>query len=92
MPLMVEVFRTDVQHRADANKLIGLIHAMFKGHEASFDLSDCDRVLRVACHQGPVPPQPLIDLLHAHGFSAEVLPDEPVSFLDRPAPVYTGKI
>lgn len=87
---MVEVFRTNVQHRADASKLVGLIHAMFKNHEASFDLSDCDRILRVACHHGHVQPQPLIDLLHRHGFSAGVLPDEPVSFLT--APVYTDKI
>lgn len=72
---MIEVFKTNVCDPEHANSLLEKIHASFTGHSASFDLDDCDRVLRVQCHTGSVESPLLISLLKEHGYHAEILPD-----------------
>lgn len=72
---MVEVFKTDVNHRMHANMLIEQIHKTFTGYKANFDLEDCDRILRVKSITGAVEARRLIRLLDELGFRAEVLPD-----------------
>ncbi len=74
---MVEVFKTNVQNRAIANILITEIHRSFPAYRASFDLDDCDKILRVECKVRAVEANELIVLLHDFGFQAEVLPDDP---------------
>lgn len=73
---MVEVFKTDVCDRRYAELLIEEIRALFAGYSASFDLDDCDRILRVICAGGQVDAVRVIRLLQRFGFSAEVLADE----------------
>jgi hypothetical protein len=72
---MVEVFKTDVNHRMHANMLVEQIHKTFSGYKANFDLEDCDRILRVKSATGSVESCRLIQLLNERGFRAEVLPD-----------------
>jgi len=72
---MVEVFKTNVQARRHARRLLTRIHATFQEYRASFDLEDCDRILRVECRGGLISPACLIQLLREAGFHAEVLPD-----------------
>ena len=72
---MIEVFKTDVGDRDQANRLIDQIHKIFVGYQANFDLEDCDRILRIRSVGEPVRITPLIDLLHRLGTKAEVLPD-----------------
>ncbi len=74
---MIEVFKTNVKEDSHANLLIDEIHKTFKGHEANFDLEDCDKILRVKCRSGFIKPSQFIRLLNDFGFHAEVLPDEP---------------
>ncbi|MDQ6844798.1 MAG: hypothetical protein M3Z92_10665 [Bacteroidota bacterium] len=74
---MIEVFKTNVKERYHANMLVDQIHKTFKGHEANFDLDDCDNILRIKCTSGLVEPSLLIHLLKDFGFHAEVLPDIP---------------
>lgn len=73
---MVEVFKTDVSNRDDANMLINHIHKACIDYKANFDLEDCDKILRVKCTTGYVQPILLINLLKGFGFNAAVLPDE----------------
>lgn len=73
---MVEVFKTNVYEQRHAMMLLDRIHAAFSHYAANFDLEDCDRILRVKCATGLIPPQGLIALLKDHGFEASVLPDE----------------
>lgn len=73
---MVEVFKTDVTSQQHADMLLGRIHDTFTDHIASFDLEDCDNILRVKCSSGPVRVPCLISLLKELGFHAEALPDE----------------
>jgi len=72
---MIEVFKTDVKDPEDANKLIFEIDANFAGCVANFDLTDCDRILRIK-HQTTIDPAAFIELLDRFGYQAEVLSDD----------------
>jgi len=74
---MIEVFKTNVTQKDQANTLIEQIHKHFMDYKANFDLADCDRILRVKAISGMVQPSLLIRLLNDFGFYAEVLPDDP---------------
>ena len=78
---MVEVFKTNVQHRDQAEMLIDQIHQIFVKYKANFDLDDCDRILRVESASEMVHSSPVIELLKYYGFEAEVLPDDVPSLL-----------
>ena len=70
---IIEVFRTDVQEAGEAARLIDLLHRDFQGCRFSFDLDDCDRILKVT-GTGFSPMQVTI-LLQAHGDQCELLAD-----------------
>ena len=74
---MIEVFKTNVTQKYQANILIDHIHNTFVDYKANFDLEDCDRILRVKAVSGMVQPSLLIGLLNNFGFYAELLPDDP---------------
>ena len=44
---MVEVFKTNVQKKAQSKMLLGILSEAFPSFKINFDLSDCDKVLRV---------------------------------------------
>lgn len=71
---MIEVFKTNVWDSAEAHRLIIEIDTNFSGCVANFDLSDCDRILRVD-HPPAVDPALFIELLHRYGYQAEILSD-----------------
>ncbi|HWA33234.1 MAG TPA: hypothetical protein VG737_03845 [Cyclobacteriaceae bacterium] len=73
---MVEVFKTDVTDPGQARTVVDGIRASFPGHEANFDLQDCDHILRVTSNTILIHPQHVIDLVAAAGHHAEVLADE----------------
>lgn len=86
--MMIEVFKTNVRHRAIANMLIDRIHETCSHYKATFDLEDCDRILRVKSSTDELEPQVLISILEEFGFHAEVLPmeDQPADPLFRLSP------
>ena len=71
---MVEVFKTDVMDPGQASVLAEQIRKTFEGYEPSFDLEDCDKILRVKSPAG-IDATVLIRTLHDLGCHAEVLPD-----------------
>lgn len=73
--VMVEVFRTNVTDRSQANWIIDRIQNTFQHYKASFDLEDCDRILVVRCATENVNSSHVIDLVEGCDFIAEVLPD-----------------
>ena len=77
---MIEVFKTNVKDREEAQMLLEQIHDRFIHYKANFDLDDCDRILRVASSNGHIQIDHLIDLVKGSGFHAEVLSDEPPGF------------
>jgi len=44
---MVEVFKTNVQKKTQSKMLLSVLSEAFPSFKINFDLSDCDRVLRV---------------------------------------------
>jgi hypothetical protein len=71
---MVEVFKTNVNDRDHAARLIAVIHKEYTEYTANFDLEDCDRILRIECNSGHVRVSFVIRLLEYFGFTADVLP------------------
>lgn len=76
MEQLVEVFKTNVQNKEQAQSLVRHIHAEFSGSRVNFDLDDCDRILRFQSSLGTIPTEQLIEIMRAAGFQAELLSDE----------------
>lgn len=70
---MVEVFKTDVLEKEQAQKVLDQLHLKFQNYCANFDLDDCDRILRVESKMGKIQPTHLLLFLEESGVRAEVL-------------------
>ena len=71
---MVEVFKTTVSDAYYAKLLLRRIHSRFPQYKANFDLTDCDRILRV--QSGVlVDVAEVLSIVRGFGYSADVLPD-----------------
>ena len=46
-PMVVEIFKTNVQKESDKNYVIAVIQTQFPDYKINFDLEDCDKILRV---------------------------------------------
>ncbi|CAL1519512.1 hypothetical protein MMC2321_03261 [Chitinophaga sp. MM2321] len=68
---MVEVFKTNVQQKKQANMLLTTISAHLPLFKVNFDLEDCDRILRVEGIN--ISPEIIINLLREKGYQCEVL-------------------
>lgn len=72
---MVEVFKTTVSDAYYAQVLLHKIHRRFPYYRANFDLTDCDRILRIQTN-GQVDVPAIAHIVRAYGYCAEVLADE----------------
>ena len=68
----VEVFRTSVETRTEADRMAALLSKEFPGARINFDLDDCDRILRIETKEG-IPPDVVIALLRDARCAIEVL-------------------
>ncbi|HEV7381275.1 MAG TPA: hypothetical protein VGN64_15865 [Dyadobacter sp.] len=73
---MIEVFKTNVADSCEARLLMEVLKLHFHMMKVSFDLEDCDKVLRVQSESGMISAVTIIGLLRGLGYCAEVLPDE----------------
>lgn len=73
--MTVEIFKTNVNTRKYADRLVERIHKTFSMYNANFDLEDCDNILRVQCNSGSIRSHALIMFLKDFGCQAEVLSD-----------------
>ncbi len=71
---MIEVFKTNVTQPSIAARICNQIPLYFPGSRANFDLSDCDRILRIQSSE-PIWVPTLLAVLQHLGCYAEVLPD-----------------
>jgi len=70
--MMVEVFKTNVEAPDESARIIEELLQRYPQSRINFDLSDCDRILRVEgekVHAGGI-----IELMAAIGYVCEVLP------------------
>ena len=71
--LTIEIFKTNVQRARDAIMLANVLFERMPGSLVTFDLEDCDKVLRIK-HSAVIPNE-VTALLQLHGFSCQVLED-----------------
>lgn len=68
---MVEVFKTNVLKKQHAQTMIEILSKYFPDSKINFDLSDCDKILRVEGKN--IQPETIIELLNRKRFECEVL-------------------
>ena len=68
---MVEVFKTNVQKKTQSKMLLSILSEAFPSFKINFDLSDCDKVLRVEGDN--MEASRIMILVKEHGFRCEVL-------------------
>jgi hypothetical protein len=73
---MIEVFKTSVTSKRQAEILVVALQKIFPEYTANFDLDGCDRILRVASRGGTVLAEDVIYFLKGFDFHAEVLADD----------------
>lgn len=69
---MIEVYKTNVQTRQQANKIMGLLQHNFSKARINFDLQDCDKVLRLEGIKSGDKIKVINDLI-CLGFKCEIL-------------------
>lgn len=67
----IEVFKTGVNNITEAHRLLKLIQQLHPGCDANFDLSDCDKILRVEYPCDIT--QSILKLMNKEGCDCEVL-------------------
>jgi hypothetical protein len=68
---MIEVFKTNIDEAASAQKIIALLLQHLPGRKINIDLHDCDKVLRIeGCDFLPAA---VMLLVKQHGFICAVL-------------------
>ena len=68
---MVEVFKTNVQKKVQSKMLLSILSEAFPSFKINFDLSDCDKVLRVEGDN--METLPIMILVKKYGFTCEIL-------------------
>lgn len=68
---MVEVFKTNVEKKAQSKRLLCILSEAFPSCKINFDLSDCDKVLSVEGDN--MEALGIIILVKEHGFTCEIL-------------------
>ena len=68
---MVEVFKTNVQKKTEGKMLLCKLAEVFPLCKINFDLSDCDKVLRVEGDR--IKSSKIMILVKEHGFNCEIL-------------------
>ena len=68
---MVEVFKTNVQKKAQSKMLLCILSEAFPSFKINFDLSDCDKVLRVEGEN--METLRIMILVKKYGFTCEIL-------------------
>jgi hypothetical protein len=71
--LLIEVFKTTIEHHKDADRLRAQLVAVYPRLQINFDLDDCDRIMRVVGHDLPI--REIITIAATLGYTISTLPD-----------------
>ena len=69
---MIEIFKTNVQSKTQARRIISLLNQMFSQAKINFDLSDSDKILRIDGIK-KLHIQYIVKNLNKSGFKCEIL-------------------
>ena len=68
---IVEVFKTNIQNSRQATMILKKLGQLFPKCRINFDLSDCDKILRV---EGKIAsPEKVIEVVTTNGYQCQVL-------------------
>ena len=70
----VNIFKTSVRYRKEANWMISLLETIFPYYKLNFDLDDCDHILRVENPNENIPVYEIEVVVRAAGYSCTHLP------------------
>jgi hypothetical protein len=70
-PVMVEVFKTNVENKNQAEQILKELKKSFPGLKINFDLDDCDKILRVEGTN--IPSCAIVELMKSNKFLCEIL-------------------
>lgn len=70
----IKVYKSDIDDRGKAQVIQRVIQKHFESYEVSFDLEDCDNVLRIESMNGPIDDLALEDIFKRYGHRIEPLP------------------
>lgn len=70
---MVKVYKTNVNEPSKAKSILDAIREHLPGSDPSFDLDDCDKVLRVENPSAEIEERNIRDILQSHGYEMEIL-------------------
>jgi hypothetical protein len=71
LPVIIEVFKTNVDDKEDAIRIVRLLGEHYPACRINFDLQDCDRILRL---EGlDFEPEKVVNLVKQTGFNCEAL-------------------
>ena len=69
---MIEIFKTNVQNKTQAKRIIKLLKKVSSEAKVNFDLTDCDKILRVGGITKSYS-QTIVNDLNILGFTCEIL-------------------
>lgn len=69
--ISIEIFRTNIQNKRIAGKVLSELNRRFPNCKINFDLEDCDNILRVAGAEFKIPE--LVETVTELGFICEIL-------------------
>jgi hypothetical protein len=70
---MVKVYKTNMDDPLIAGSVLNSIREYLPGCDPSFDLEDCDNVLRIEWYSGKLRDQDIYEILADFGHSMEIL-------------------
>lgn len=70
----IAVYKTTVESQGVAESITCSIRRQFPDYDVSFDLDDCDKVLRVENGDGSVDGKKIQTILKSYGYRMEKLP------------------
>lgn len=73
---MVEIYKTNVLKKKQAKLIKKEINTLFPNYSISFDLEDCDCVLRIDTFEEMLDNNSIIEIFYKNGFYIEILSDE----------------
>jgi hypothetical protein len=68
---MIEVFKTNIEAKQEADKVLDLLIHALPESKVNFDLDDCDKILRIK--SDVINPDKVIELVVSQGFVCEIL-------------------
>jgi len=72
---MVEIFKTNVNNKKQAGKVLKTLNTRLPAYFFNFDLDDCDRILRVKSPGPPIETAEIVKLVEDHSIEICLLED-----------------